>query len=277
MTPNLRGFAVIVVAMASVPRLAAARALPRALSADDWCGEEGQSRRERYCEVREAVLPPGPGAIRVDAGANGGISVQGTRRDERSLRVKIVAVADSAEEARALVAGVRIETSPTVHAEGPSSSGNGSWSVHFELTVPQRSDLSLTARNGGIVIDQVDGAIEFETTNGGVTLSGLAGKVDGRTTNGGVRLRLQGTEWQGEGLNVQTTNGSVSLRVPEGYNARLVTGTVHGAVRIDSGLTVHGQLEQKNGALRRIAADLGAGGHPIQVTTTNGGVIVEQR
>jgi hypothetical protein len=50
--------------------------------------------------------------------------------------------------------------------------------------------------------------------------------MHGRTTNGGVKVALTGSQWDGEGLDVTTTNGGVTLEVPSDYNAHLETGTV---------------------------------------------------
>ena len=116
----------------------------------------------------------------------------------------------------------------------------------------------------------MSGEIGFETTNGGVTLAGLSGQVRGRTTNGGLTVRLAGTEWSGDGLDAQTTNGGVTLAVPEGYNAHLEAATVNGGMNIDFPITVQGNLR------RRLSVDLGRGGKPIQVETTNGGVVVRR-
>jgi len=59
--------------------------------------------------------------------------------------------------------------------------------------------------NGGIALHDVRGTVEFKTVNGGVTVDSAAGSVRGRTTNGGVEVSLDGTSWQGEGLDVETT------------------------------------------------------------------------
>ena len=43
--------------------------------------------------------------------------------------------------------------------------------------------------------------------NGGVTLKRVNGNVQGRTTNGGVNIELAGDRWNGNGMDVKTTNG----------------------------------------------------------------------
>ena len=144
------------------------------------------------------------------------------------------------------------------------------WVVSFKVSVPRNSDLALDTKNGGISIDGVSGRIRFETTNGGVAIDELAGDVRGRTTNGGISVRLSGDTWQGAGLDVETTNGGVTMRIPDGYSARLETGTVNGGLSIDFPITVQGRID------RRITTDLGAGGPTIRAKTTNGGVTIRK-
>ena len=119
--------------------------------------------------------------------------------------------------------------------------------------------LSLKTTNGGISIRDVDGTVEFRTVNGGVKLTNMAGDVKGRTSNGGVDVDLEGPGWRGEGLDVETSNGGVHLRIPEQYSAHLETGTVNGGLNIDFPVTVQGRVD------RQISADLGSGGAPIRV------------
>jgi hypothetical protein len=260
--PILAGLAA---ALPAMPAQAQFRTLPD----DDWCRKEDSGSEARHCEVREAVLPASA-RISVDAEPNGGIKVEGTDSGEVRVRAKVSAGARTEAEARALASAVHIETAPTIRAEGPSTSRGEHWSVSFQLHVPRRSGLWLRSHNGGISIADVNGEIEFETTNGGVTLSGLSGRVKGHTTNGGLSVALGGTEWAGEGLAAQTTNGGVRLAVPAGYNAHLEASTVNGGMQIEFPVTLQGNIR------RRLSVDLGRGGRPIQVETTNGGVLVRR-
>jgi DUF4097 and DUF4098 domain-containing protein YvlB len=132
-------------------------------------------------------------------------------------------------------------------------------------------DLSLESTNGGISIAQVSGDLEFQTTNGGVKLADVAGNVHGRTTNGSLTVELSGSEWQGTGLDAATTNGGVVLVLPDGYNAHLEAGTRNGGLHFDFPVTVQGRID------RNISTDLGSGGAPIRVRTTNGGVTVKKK
>jgi len=234
------------------------------------CRDEGDDDRyERHCEVREMTLAAG--RLEVDAAPNGGIEVHGGTRSEIRIRAKVVARARTAEDARALAAEVRIETAGVLHAVGPRTSRERSFWVSYELLVPEATDLRLETMNGGIALHDVKGTVEFNTVNGGVRIDSAAGSVRGRTTNGGLDVSLRGSSWEGEGLDVETTNGGVKVEVPSDYSARLVTGTVNGGMRVDFPVTVQGRINH------RLDVTLGRGGPTVRAVTTNGGVIIGRR
>jgi hypothetical protein len=240
----------------------------------DWqerCEESSGRNRVTVCQEREMTLPARGGTLTVNARPNGGITVVGSARRDIRLVARIQASARREADAQEMIEEIEIETGTEIRATGPRPARNEGWSVGFVLEVPRSIDLDLTSTNGGISISGVEGDLELSTTNGGLSLSAVAGAVRGRTTNGGVVVTLDGTEWRGSGVDLQTTNGGVRLEVPERYNARLETGTVNGGMHFDFPVTVQGRIS------RRLSADLGAGGAPIRVRTTNGGVTVSRR
>ena len=96
---------------------------------DDWCFREHRGRHDRgwHCEVRELELAPG-GVVRVDGGANGGISVEGWDQDQIRVRAKVWAQARDDDEARALVSEVQVDAAGTrLRAEGPRNRRHESW------------------------------------------------------------------------------------------------------------------------------------------------------
>ena len=231
---------------------------------------DGDGRMVRHCEIKEQTLPAS-GAITVDGKTNGGISIKGWDRHEILVRAKIETRAPTQAEADSLAQQVIIETAAlNIHAEGPESRDNYQWYVSYEIFVPGRSDLNLKAHNGGISISDVSGRIGFQTTNGGVSLSRVGGAVTGNTTNGGVHVELAGARWEGETLDVRTTNGGVNLVMPNNYSAHLETGTTNGNVQSDFPLNV--PLTERGRMPKEISVDIGSGGPTIRAITTNGGV-----
>ena len=226
----------------------------------------------QHCEVRDSTLPPGP--LNVDAGQNGGVNVEAWDRNEIRVRAVVRGSARDESRAKSIAGQVQIQSGGgRVHATGPDLDRREWWSVSYRINVPRRNDLDLSATNGGITIVGVSGNLRFDTTNGGVRLQDVGGRVNGETRNGGLDVRLNGTRWDGEGLDVQTSNGGVTLSIPDGYNAELETRTVNGGLRIDFPITVQGELSSRRG----ISTTLGSGGPPVRVRTTNGGVKINRR
>lgn len=240
---------------------------------DEWCdrhGWQGDSDRERFCEVREITLRAGRDLIAVDGRQNGGIKIEGWSRNEILVRAKVTAHARTESAAERLAEETEIRTARTILADVPDT-GRKEWvSVSYQLFVPRRSNLSLETHNGGISIENVAGDLSFDALNGGVHLADLAGDVRGQTTNGGVNVELSGDAWEGDGLDVRTTNGGVKIYVPDDYSADLETSTVNGKVEVDFPVTVRGRIDS------RISTTLGNGGKTIRVKTTNGSVKVRR-
>ncbi len=236
---------------------------------------DGNDRDDDYyqhCEVRESNLPAGP--LNVDAGQNGGVHVEAWDRSEIRVRAIVRGSARSDARAREIANQVQVQAGGgRVTATGPDLDRREWWSVSYRINVPRKNDLDLSATNGGITILGVSGNLRFDTTNGGVRLQDVGGRVNGDTRNGGLNVLLGGSRWDGEGLDVETSNGGVTLSIPEGYNAELETRTVNGGLRIDFPITVQGELTSRRG----ITTTLGSGGPPVRVRTTNGGVKINRR
>lgn len=238
------------------------------------CNERnyGNDDDEQHCEVRDETIGVAP--LTVDAGQNGGISVIGWDRNEIKVQAIVRTNARSEARAKELAAEVKLLAgNGKVSATGPDTTRREWWSVSYRINVPHKNDLDLNASNGGVTIAGITGNIKFDTTNGGVKLSDLGGSVRGQTRNGGLTVNLAGQKWDGEGIDVETSNGGVTLAIPDGYNAQLETRTVNGGFRTDYPITITGELSSRRG----ISTTLGSGGPPVRVRTTNGGLKIGRR
>jgi len=197
------------------------------------------------------------------------------RQQGRQLRVALQAqgVAHGALGESRAQSDFSIRDAGGIAASGPTrNSRRESWSVSYEIYAPRQTDLALTANNGGISVENVEGRMELETSNGGLSLNDVAGDVRGRTVNGGINAELTGDRWRGTGLDLKTSNGGVTIYLPTTYSAQLETGTVNGGMNIGFPVALQGNLEG-----RRISTQLGGGGARISATTTNGGVNIRRR
>ena len=265
-----RALSIILLASVAVPAFAQSRSAQRWLSDCRDGRWSGDRNREQYCDVREQTIAS-RSVLRVDGRENGGIEIIGADRSDILVISKLEARAESAAEAKEMADRIRIAIGDDIRADGPSTRWRSSWSVSYEIHVPRKTNLDLSTNNGGITIENVDGRIEFEANNGGVTLTNLAGAVRGSTTNGGLEVDLVGDKWNGEGLDVRTSNGGIEMNIPANYSAQLETGTVNGGMDIGFPITVQGRLN------RRLTTQLGNGGPLVRVVTTNGGVVLRRR
>ena len=171
-------------------------------------------RQERVCELRTATIKLGGGRLAVKTD-NGGIEIMGEDRTDVKIEARVQASAGSESDARKILQQVMIETSgDSIRDSGPHFHlGSSGYSVNYRVRVPRKLSVDLKSMNGGIEIAKLEGQIRFDTTNGGVDLKDLAGNVRGSTVNGGLDISLSGERWRGEGLNAETTNGGVTLKI----------------------------------------------------------------
>lgn len=240
---------------------------------DPWCAEARRGNyddgdRETACEVREFTLPRGE--VSAETG-NGSIRVTGEDRNDVLVRALVVANARTQERANEILKQVTINTSGILRADGPRGLDRAGWWVSFRVQAPKSSDLTLRASNGSLGVTDVKGRMRLRTSNGSIRLMDVGGDVDAETSNGSVNATLSGPSWDGPGLNVTTSNGSVRVTIPENYNARLVAGTSNGGISVDFPITVRGRIG------REVDTNIGSGGAPIRVRTSNGSVRVQRR
>jgi DUF4097 and DUF4098 domain-containing protein YvlB len=272
------GAAVLPAGPEQAARLQAFNTTPqRSEGGDAWCREaqrnndnDHERNRETFCEVREFTL--GAGAVAAET-SNGSVSVTGERRNDVLVRAMVLTRASTAERAREIAREITVSTSGTIRATGPRSYNREGWHVSFRIQAPQSTDLTLTSSNGSLSASDVRGRLRLRTSNGSIRLMDVGGDVEADTSNGSVNATLSGSTWDGAGLSVSTSNGSVRLMVPENYNARLVAGTSNGSINVGFPVTVQGNLRRG----RDIDTTLGSGGPTIRVRTSNGSVRLERK
>jgi DUF4097 and DUF4098 domain-containing protein YvlB len=186
-----------------------------------------------------------------------------------------MATAYDEEEARDIGGQVRVSREGgRLRAEGPGTGRDRWWAVSYEIRAPRRSDLVLETVNGPLTVENVSGRMQLDAVNGPLSLEAVGGDVQARTRNGPLHVRLEGTQWEGRGLDAETTNGPVVVEVPEGFNAELEAGTHNGPMDLGFPVTVQGRIG--GGRMRHIRTTLGRGGPVIRAVTTNGPAVLRR-
>lgn len=129
--------------------------------------------------------------------------------------------------------------------------------------------LEITTSNGAIEVRDLKGDGILRTSNGRVTADGVRGGLDITTSNGAIAAELLELR-SSHGMRFQTSNGSISLRLPASANARLTASTSNSTISTDFDLLLKGGEISK----RRMSGTLGSGGPSIDLSTSNGNIRV---
>jgi hypothetical protein len=134
-------------------------------------------------------------------------------------------------------------------------------------------NLTAQTSNGAVRGRLKSGTADVHSSNGAIDVTLLSppsgGRVRVSTSNGSVTLAL--AQFHENPITAESTNGSVTVRLPADANAHLDAHTSIGHVNDD--FTVNGSVSSSKHAL---SGDLGSGGAPITLRTTTGSVHIEK-
>jgi DUF4097 and DUF4098 domain-containing protein YvlB len=262
---------------------------------DDSAAASCADLRMRFDE-REAVVQSEERTIsmaeasplRVQAHSNGGLQVEGW--DKENYGVALCKGADRNSDAQAVLSQIHLNfQNGELTVSGPRSSER--WSAHLLVHAPKGAAMELSAHNGPIGVYQVDGTLKVRTENGPITVSecsgeleltahngpvslrGNRGKLNVKTENGPVTLSLDGTTWDGAGLEARAQNGPVTVNIPSGYQSGVVVESDgHGPFQCRASVCSEGRKTWEED-LKRI--EFGNGPAVVRVSTVNGPVSVD--
>ena len=160
-------------------------------------------------------------------------------------------------------------------------------SAKLIVSVPASSDVAAKSGDGSIDIERISGKVELrsgdgsiqardlagdvnvQTGDGSITLDGKFSAVRARSGDGSVRIHAAPGTSAGSEWDISTGDGSVTLELPDGFNAELDAHTGDGHVDVQ-GLT----LSNVTGEIRRntIKGRLGSGGPVVRVRAGDGSI-----
>ena len=238
--------------------------------------------------------------------ANGRTRVIGESRRDVLIRGQKQARAESASAVQRLIETIDVIAAETAsgvlvfESEIPRS-WNRHGSIDLEVRVPRDTDVDITCSNGKVCIEGLrhgvrvrssNGSIRLEdimgpielitanakiccaqtvgqlvarSSNGKIDVEGHRGALDAETSNGLIRAQV--FELSGGGLKLATSNGRIILELPEKPNADLDIRVDNGVIRNE--LSLRESVPKKNG---RLKGQLGHGGCPIKLRTSNGAI-----
>jgi hypothetical protein len=255
-------------------------------------------------EEKVSIEAPPTGRFRV-SNSNGRSRVSGEDRSDIQVTAMKSARAESVEAAERMLRDIRLVFTETpegldLEVEVPRK-WNRRGCVNLCIRIPRKMQVWVAASNGRIEVNDIHGRvrarstngsasvtnvigdIEVATTNAKVSCSCTCGKLTARSSNGKIEIESHNgsvdastsnglikacVERVGdEGIQLATSNGRISLDLPENVDADV-------DIRVDNGIIrnhrVLGKVSRDSDG--RVVGRLGAGGASIKLRTSNGSV-----
>jgi len=138
-------------------------------------------------------------------------------------------------------------------------------------------DLALDTGDGSVTVEGARGRLNVDTGDGGVTISGRLTSVKLHTGDGSIVYRAEAGTEMSDNWEMTTGDGSVTLYLPNGFNAELDAHTGDGSILNDLSLAAD-QVERndregdRESERRTLRGRLGNGGRLIRVRTGDGSI-----
>ena len=137
-------------------------------------------------------------------------------------------------------------------------------------TVDTSGELLAESGDGTIQLEEVSGRVEIRTNDGSLRVTGVPAVLRARSGDGSVFVRVRRGAVMAEDWLVTTEDGSVSVELPEGFDADIEADPgSDGRARSDLTLVnVSGGTRSE----RVLRGRLGQGGHRLLLRTADGGI-----
>jgi DUF4097 and DUF4098 domain-containing protein YvlB len=134
-------------------------------------------------------------------------------------------------------------------------------------------DVLAHSGDGSIRLDDMKGALRAEAGDGSIRAAGAFGSLRAHTGDGSVHIVADPGSAPSSDWDISTSDGSVVLALPDGFNAELDAHTGDGSVHTQD-LT----LSNVTGELNRhaVRGRLGSGGNTVRVRTGDGSITLKK-
>lgn len=129
-----------------------------------------------------------------------------------------------------------------------------------------KGSADLSTSGGNIGVTDSAGDLFLRTSGGGIRIQDDSGKVDAHTSGGSIQAQLQ----TNDGINLETSGGSITLLLPRGIHGSLDAETSGGDVTSNLPVTTSGTVSGDH-----LHGDIAGGGPPIYLRTSGGSIRIE--
>jgi DUF4097 and DUF4098 domain-containing protein YvlB len=158
-------------------------------------------------------------------------------------------------------------------------------SVRVEVSVPFTTALDLSSSDGGLQVSGVKSEARLVTSDGSIRVDNFEGSLRARTSDGSIEVggrfelldlnssdgHVNADVWKGSHMNgdwnLRTSDGSITLRLPEDLPASIDAWTSDGHIDLQLPVEVSGRVEKN-----RVRGKLHGGGPALRVHTSDGSI-----
>ncbi len=199
----------------------------------------------------------------------------------------------------------------TVEARVPRGNWNWFGSSHrslrIEVRVPREADLDVHSGDGNVTVQPVSGHIRVDTSDGNIDVDGLKGDVrlhsgdghiegrgmegtldvdtgDGhinvrgrfdllnlRTGDGNIDAEVGNGSKMASAWSFRSGDGTISLRLPDGFHADLDAHTGDGHISLDFPVTISGSMSEST-----VRGKMNGGGQQLMIRSGDGSIRLEK-
>lgn len=168
---------------------------------------------------------------------------------------------------------------------GPFISFHNRW-IHVEVTAPENAKLDLHSGDGSLAVSGIAAPADLSTGDGRIEVSDFSGPLKAKTSDGSMRISGRfddlnlssgdghitcevqpGSKMSGRWV-IRTSDGSLSLRLPNGFAANLEARTGDGHIRINMPITMKSSSSEGH----HIEGTLNGGGNLLDIQTGDGSI-----
>lgn len=228
----------------------------------NWSGTIAAGRTLKINGVNGDISAVPAGGDRIEVVAD----KSGRRSDPATVRIEVVQDSDGIT----ICAVYPGQGSACTGGRSRSWKGHNDVTVDFQVRVPAGVRFSANTVNGGVTARALSGPVRAHTVNGGCDIETSRGG-EAATVNGSIRATL-GRVAADDRLDFSSVNGSITLRLPETFDADLTGSTVNGSIETDFPVTVSGRWGPRN-----LHSTVGHGGAKLSASTVNGSIRLKKR
>ena len=249
-------------------------------SSDDTFTWEGRVSSGGFVEVHGVN-----GSIRAESGSGDRVRVEAEKKSERGMEDEVEIIVKEFANGVVICAiypGQRNECEPGQGTEG--NVRDNDVQVTFDIRLPESVRFVGRTVNGSVKTGDLGADVEAYTVNGSIETASRRGHVTAKTVNGSIRAEAAGLvrahtvngsitarmgqeAWEG-GMGFETTNGSITLEVPDTFSADVRAKSQSGSIKSDFPLRI-----DRNGYVGSEArGELGSGGAELRLDVMNGSI-----